>query len=136
VLLIDDDEAFNYMHRRALLRSGVVENVVATFSAEEALSYLTNTGSYAGNGEKYPQPELIFLDINMPRMTGWDFLREYKKLPVEQRGRNVLVMLTTSLNETDEKMAKSIPEISRFIHKPLDMNVLQHILHTDFHDYF
>jgi CheY-like chemotaxis protein len=134
VLLVDDDTAFNYLHRRTIKKFDLAETIQEVLNAREALDYLTNQGAFVNNGTRYPQPDLIFLDINMPGMSGWDFLEEYKKLPAEQKGKIVLVMLTTSLNPEDEERARKNPEISDFIHKPLSMEALEEVIQQYFRD--
>ena len=68
---------------------------------------------------KTQQVDLVFLDINMPIMDGWEFIDEYKKLPEDIKSNIIITMLTTSVNPDDEKMANSIPEINYFLQKPL-----------------
>ena len=72
VLLIDDNKADNFIHKAYIMKHGGVETIEMVTGGEEALKFLTSKAS----GE-YPRPELIFLDINMPRMNGWEFLEEY-----------------------------------------------------------
>lgn len=76
--------------------------------------------------------DLIFLDINMPAMDGWEFMEEYKKLPEEQKADIVLIMLTTSLNPDDELRTLETPEIAGFENKPLKQDRLEKILNKYF----
>jgi len=116
VLVIDDDEPTNFFARMVLEESGCVNHIKIVQSGREALDYLAK--SETGNPDPdFPGPDLIFLDINMPAMDGWEFLEEYKKLNIA--GRIIVVMLTTSLFPEDELKAEKMPEISGFENKPL-----------------
>ncbi len=130
ILLIDDDEPTNFIHERVIKKLDCAEKVISLLSAEDALKYLQ-----IKNGDNYPCPDLIFLDINMPGMDGWEFLEEYQKLGSHQRGRIVVVMLTTSVNPDDEEKAHQLSGISGFRIKPLTREVLQEILEEHFADY-
>ena len=116
VLVIDDDEATNFFTHMILEGSGCTRHIKIAQSGQEALDYLIQ--SEAGNDpDTYPGPDLIFLDINMPAMDGWEFLEEYKKLQI--MNRIIVVMLTTSLFPEDKLKSENMPEISGFEHKPL-----------------
>jgi CheY-like chemotaxis protein len=119
VLIIEDDEATNFLTVRTLQKSGVVNQIVVRNDGKQALEYLANVGGVDKDGRPVLKPNLILLDINMPGMDGWEFLEEYKKLESTAKGDVILVMLTTSLNQDDEERAKNIKEINDFINKPL-----------------
>ena len=136
ILFIDDDEPTNFLNKMIAEESGFANHVQVAFGGEEALHYLTNSGPFTNGSENFPRPELIFLDINMPGMDGWEFLDRYKKLPTPQKGNIVMVMLTTSLNPDDEKAASKCSEIAGFEHKPLEKNMLEKIVRTCFPDHF
>jgi CheY-like chemotaxis protein len=127
ILLIDDDEPTNFLHRRVIERHECADKVEVFQDAQSALEFLTmhTDGTYA-------QPDLILLDINMPGMNGWEFMDAYEKLPAEQRGRIVVMMLTTSLNPDDKQHADSIQGVKGFLAKPLTKQLLQEILEQHF----
>ncbi len=127
ILLIDDDEATNYIHRRVITEIGCAENVVAVQSGQAALDYLNEQI----NGI-HPQLDLIFLDINMPAMNGWEFLEHYKSLSLSKKAKTVLVMLTTSLNPDDLTQATSIVEVDGFESKPLNEEKMNRTLKQHF----
>ena len=132
ILLIDDDEPTNFLNRMVIEELDCAERIETMQSAREALKYLTNTTS---NGN-YPRPDLVFLDINMPAMDGWEFLEKYHQLPEEQQAKIIVVMLTTSFNPEDEMKARQIAGISGFRNKPLTPEILKQILHQHFPDKF
>jgi CheY-like chemotaxis protein len=128
VLLIDDDEPTNFYTQLIVEESGCTGHVKVAQGGQEALDYLSN---HSQNG-----PDLIFLDINMPAMDGWEFLDNYKKLHKDRHGKVIVVMLTTSLNPDDRQKANDMPEISGFESKPLTEEKLNKILKEHFASYF
>ncbi len=118
VLLIDDDKPTNFLHKKIIERAGLDVDVQALTSAAEALEFLTYSGTYEGT-EDIKRPGIIFLDINMPGMNGWEFMEAYHALPETQKARIVVIMLTTSLNTDDRDRAMKDKDIATFYHKPL-----------------
>ncbi len=131
ILLIDDDEPINFLHKMVIEKSNCAEKVVVKMNGIQALEYLRSEV----NGQ-HPQPDLIFLDINMPAMNGWEFLAEYKMLSENMLAKLVVVMLTTSLNPDDHLKAKDFGEIRGFHNKPLNEASLNKILQEHFPHHF
>jgi CheY-like chemotaxis protein len=125
ILLVDDDPTTNFLHTLIIKKENCTVNVICKESAEEALVYLKTE-------EEHAHPELIFLDINMPGMNGWDFLDEYQDIEKAQGVGKVVVMLTTSLDPFDKARAKQIKEISEFRSKPLTCEMLREVLKFNF----
>lgn len=134
VLLIDDDEPTNFLNKMILEEAGCAEVVQVVSSGKLALQYLSNSGEFKSGRQKFPNPDLIFLDINMPAMDGWEFLEHYKSLPEDQKGNIVMVMLTTSLNPEDESKAHIDNGIAGFKSKPLTRKMLDEILEKYFRE--
>ena len=126
ILLVDDDEATNFIHQRVIGQMNFAKNIVVRESGIDALRFLTTLT----NGQ-YPKPDIIFLDINMPVMNGWEFLEAYGSLQDNQKAETILLMLSTSLSPEDKIKAAAFPSISGFIDKPLTEDKLQYI-HNNF----
>ena len=76
-----------------------------------------------------PSGEFHFTTISQDSsINGWEFLEAYKKLNVEQQGKIVLVMITTSLNPDDEEKANKIEKITNFVQKPLSVKMINQLL--------
>lgn len=122
ILLIDDHEATNFIHQMIIEKSGCVEKIVSVNSGFRALEYLNNLTNQL--------PNLIFLDINMPKMNGWQFLEAYKKLDPSRKTN--IVMLTASNNPSDLEKAMENPEVLDFKNKPLTTEILEELLAVHF----
>jgi len=127
ILLIEDDEATNFIHKVIITKLDCTNHVEIAKNGLEAIDYLKTM-----KGGGYPKPELILLDINMPKMNGWEFLEEYQKLDIEQKGDIVIVMLTTSLNVDDAEKANSIKDVTGFRNKPMSIPLFTEILQKYF----
>lgn len=118
-MLVDDNHDDNYLHEREIKKGNFSNTVITKNSAKAALEYLRS--------RKGPHSDLIFLDINMPGMDGWEFLEEYNSLDKDLQGRAVIIMLTTSANDDDVVKATSWSFISDYITKPLTKEKMDEI---------
>ena len=126
ILLVDDDPATNFIHKMVIEQAGIDTYVQVASNGREALDYLMKRRDF--NGNESPMPGIIFLDINMPKMNGWEFLEVYNELPQEMKARIVMAMLTTSLNPDDANRAGQNENIKGFINKPLKKETLNDII--------
>jgi CheY-like chemotaxis protein len=129
ILLVDDFEGANFLHEKVIRESGCAEKVHIETRGDKALQFLRTEQK-----DSYPHPEIIFLDLNMPGMSGWEFLEEYKNLTREQRWGTLIVILTTSRNPDDEARARTKHPKTVFMNKPLLRKPLEEILREYFSD--
>jgi CheY-like chemotaxis protein len=123
-MLIDDDDDDNFFHQIVINEMNVTEHIEIALNGEEALLFLKK--------ENRIHPDIIFLDINMPKMNGWEFMDSYKELRPDQKAKVVVMMLTTSENPEDKKRAALYSEITGFNSKPLTKEMLVAILEKHF----
>ena len=117
--LIDDDELAIYLTEN-LLRVEGFSNCICTFqSAQEALNKLV--------GKKQRVPQVVFLDLNMPMMDGWQFLDALTPYQEALRGTCHIYILTSSLALNDLEKSKQYDLVVGLIHKPLDIGELRAI---------
>jgi len=127
ILLVDDDTDDNDYHQIVLKEMNIVNSINIVSNGLEALTYLKK--------ENLVLPEIIFLDINMPKMNGWEFLEQYKQLNKNQKAKVLIIILTTSANPDDLKKAKEIQEVTGFETKPLSKEIMNQILQEHFQDH-
>lgn len=125
ILLIDDDEPTNFLNQMILESFDIANHIRIAENGSKALEYLKKS---AGGDEDYPCPDMIFLDINMPAMNGWEFLEYYATIDANHKADVVVVMLTTSLNPDDKTKADENPDVTGFESKPLTPEKLQKLL--------
>ncbi len=124
IMLVDDNPDDNFFHEREIKKCNLDNAIIIKDNAEEALAY--------SKSRKKPPADLIFLDINMPGMNGWEFLEEYNKLDKEVQGRAIVIMLTTSSNPDDMIQAKEWDFVIDYITKPLTQKILQDVIQKYF----
>lgn len=121
VLLIDDDETDHFFFKRLVQKSDLIKNVICFHYADEALEFLKS--------QDRPKINVIFLDINMPRMNGFEFLEEAtNSLPTSFNESVNVVMLTSSIAPQDQARAATFDVIKAYVNKPLDANGLANVV--------
>ncbi|MCC9137160.1 response regulator [Pontibacter silvestris] len=116
ILLIDDDDTTNYLNHRLLTRLQASPDIRVVTNGDEALDYLEK--AFAGVAD-YPQPDLIFVDIKMSVMDGFEFLEEYQKFNNIHKSKTVMLMLTSSASFYDLEKLKGFPDVRKHYSKPL-----------------
>jgi CheY-like chemotaxis protein len=116
VLLIDDDEAVNMLNTIILRKSGLAENIVAVQSGEKGLEALMEFQT------ENRWPGIIFVDINMPGICGWEFIERFKKHFQQFKHRCLICVLSSSLDPGDRENAKQSDMVDSFISKPLSID--------------
>ncbi len=122
ILLVDDDDISNFVTKDAIAESGITEDIFIAMNGEEGLELLKEKGQ-----DQSLQPILVFLDINMPVMDGFEFLESYSGLPEEIQDSSYIVMLTSSTDDEDVRRAK-LHTISGYIPKPLTKEKLEEVI--------
>lgn len=110
--LIDDDQLSVFLTQSILSLDTATHSVSTFFSADAALEAMADLDESA-------MPDVIFLDVNMPLMDGWDFLDALAALkPGLEAGCSIYV-LTSSLDASDKVKAASYSMVSSLLHKPI-----------------
>ena len=119
-MIVDDDEFEHIICRRIIERSGLVENMLFFSLPDQALAYFRDNPNN--------DVDVVFTDIRMPRMNGFEFL----EAAVSEFGPRfvdlVIIMLTTSIDPRDKERAKKLGIVTEYIEKPLDQDDIERIV--------
>lgn len=133
-MLIDDDDVTLMICKMRLLKSGFCEEVYTFESAEAALDFFDEQKSMPEGHQKLP--DLIFLDLNMPGMDGWEFIEEFGKIYHTLLKPISILILSSSVDPDDAERASFEPLILGFITKPLTEQSLDKFKNTGILDSF
>ena len=114
VVLIDDNEDDNYIHRRYLERAGWAREIVDFCDPVEALESIRSSAR---------PPDLVFVDLNMPELNGFELLDAVRDGGLAP-GVCRFVVLTSSLHPDDRRRAEAHPLVSAYVEKPLNLGAL------------
>ncbi len=135
ILLVDDNDSDNEFHEIVIKETSIAETVKSIPDSRKALEYLQQCFATNGGGD-YSLPELIFLDINMPALNGFEFLEKLREMtvPADMKKKFRIFMLTGSLNPDDRETAitKYADLVSGFYIKPLTDTVFLKIIKENF----
>lgn len=121
--LIDDDEVFVYLTRKTIHKTNLVDQISVFDNGLDALNFIKNN---IGNQDVLP--DVVFLDLSMPIMDGWQFLEEFGKLKSDQKRKITIYICSSSISPDDVSRAKASNEVSDFIFKPITAQKLQEIV--------
>lgn len=123
VCIVDDDKIYRFTIDKYLKMLGLAENVIQFSNAEDALEFIEEN---LANPDQLP--DVILLDVNMPILDGWDFMKKFKDYK-DGLSKNIRIyMVSSSIDERDRNMAIDIPEISDFIVKPIGEDKLRELI--------
>jgi len=123
VMLIDDSEIDNFINQKMIEGHNFAERIYVHTGSKSALEFLLNFERAHLPEELLPQ--LIFLDINMPIMDGFQFAEELQKASLNLYDKVKIVFLTSSLNPLDQKRAMAVRGVYSFLNKPLTKDHLE-----------
>lgn len=126
VMLIDDNEIDNLINQKMIEASNIAEHILMHTGAKAALEFLRNVEKMA-TIKASMLPEIIFLDVDMPLMDGFQFLDEFEKLSEDTKNHCSIVMLTSSINPQDLNKAKKSQYVKKYLNKPLSQDMIEKI---------
>ncbi len=123
-LIIDDDNVNAFICRKVIQKAYPDAEIRAFNDPKSGLAYLSG---------RYPPKEkktVVFLDIDMPGMTGWELLDHFEHLPCDVREQYKIYVLSASVSNHDLSKAEQHPLVASYITKPLSVQHLQELAHA------
>lgn len=117
VMLIDDNEIDNLINQKMVEAAAITDHIYIHTGARSAIEFLRNIEKLELADKVLP--DLIFLDIDMPLMDGFQFLDEFEKLLTTTKKKCQIVMLTSSINPSDVNRSKKYANVKLYLNKPL-----------------
>jgi CheY-like chemotaxis protein len=116
ICIIDDDKIFRFTLKRVINHNKQAERIITFSDGEKVIQYLRTNKNTTEN-----IPDIIFLDVNMPIMDGWQFMEEYASIKADIKKKVNIFMWSSSVNPIDIERASKICEISDYIIKPVKL---------------
>jgi CheY-like chemotaxis protein len=126
ILVVDDDTIANFLIERIVQSTGMAKNISKALNGREALAIFENHIYNAS-----PLPEIVLLDLNMPIMNGFEFLKAYGELEFKDKEQILIILVTSSNNPSDIEKAKQFG-IKYYLTKPISAETIRGILTTEF----
>lgn len=123
ICIVDDDEIYKFTMRKTIEMNKLARKVLIFSDGEEALEFLTDN---LGNNQDLP--DVIFLDINMPIMDGFQFMQEYIKIKPRVGKKITIYMVSSSVDADDIEKANEISDIAGYLIKPIKASELNDII--------
>ncbi len=123
ILCIDDDPITLMLCKKVITKSNFCNEIITSQNGEEALHYFNTIKTL--NTKNHPQ--LIFLDLNMPIMGGWEFLDHFNSAEYSEFNSIKVVILSSTIDPEDLEKANNYPMVIDFLSKPITKIMLEYL---------
>lgn len=128
VLCIDDDQITLVLCEMVIKKAGFAKEVVTAKDGREGLAWFSAHFAKGKKAERPEPPQIIFLDLNMPVMNGWDFLEDYLMKYSDRLPQTKVVIISSTVNPEDFSRANRYEIVIDFINKPLTTEGLEDLM--------
>lgn len=126
ILFIDDDPITLMLCKMVISKSLFSKEIVTAKNGEEALQYFSKLKLDNAN-PLLAKPQLIFLDLNMPVMGGWEFLESFSTPEYSQYNNTKVIILSSTIDPEDLEKSSKYPMVIDFLSKPISKEMLEYI---------
>jgi len=123
--IIDDDKIYVNLVKKIIEIKNLSENLLIYKNGKEALDYFKDIMENTTDEDKLP--DIIFLDLNMPVMDGWEFLNEFIKIKNSLNKKITLYVVSSSIDPRDLERAKSFNLVTDYLIKPIELKKFEKI---------
>lgn len=121
IMAVDDDPITLMLFKKVVQKASFAGKIINAINGEEAIAYFNTI-----NNEE-TKPQLIFLDLNMPVMGGWEFLDLFNNSDYYHLNNTKVIILTSTIDPEDIKKSKTYPNVIEFLSKPITVEMLDYI---------
>jgi len=121
IMCVDDDPITLMLFKKIVEKASFAKEIVNAMNGEEAITFI-NAITYEDS-----KPQLIFLDLNMPIMSGWEFLDLFNNSTYYKLNNTKIIILTSTIDPEDIKKSKTYPNVIEFLSKPITVEMLNYL---------
>ncbi|WP_303316344.1 response regulator [Flavivirga abyssicola] len=122
--IIDDDDIYTNLVKRVIKTKKLCENLITFKNGKQSIDYFE---ALLQNSDNNKIPDIIFIDLNMPIMDGWEFIEQFNKIKNRFNKLITLYIVSSSINPVDIDRAKSLNSVKDYLVKPVVINELENI---------
>jgi CheY-like chemotaxis protein len=126
VLLVDDDHIFNFLNEKIIARIGFANEIHTASNGQEAINIISRLSQNSST-----VPEIIFLDLNMPVMDGFEFIEIFNTMDLPEQERMVIIVVSSSADPRDVEKVQSMG-VKHYISKPVTEESIRLVLSKEF----
>lgn len=127
ILFIDDDPITLMLCKMVIKKASFSNEIATAKNGEEALQYFNTLNQLDSNNEFKKLPQLIFLDLNMPVMGGWEFLDSFSTSDYADYNKTKVIILSSTIDPEDLEKSKKYPMVVDFLSKPISKEMLEYV---------
>lgn len=126
ILCVDDDAISLMLYKMVITKASFTNEIVTATNGEEALNYIKTLEVGSSESQK-KELQLIFLDLNMPVMGGWEFLDSFSGVEYSEYNHIKVIILSSTVDPNDLENSKKYPMVIDFLSKPISKEMLKYI---------